>query len=329
MPGNFLSRRDVLRSLGGAVAASAWSVAPAPSLAQAPGKSPGLVDVHVHIASSRLSRLRGNDELPEPFNLVQQSGGAERLARQIEQEFQAAGVTHALCMPTAVISDDDPLGIMPTLKQASLIRGAKLHPVGVLHPERFDREHLERVEAVLKQGEVKALKAYLGYLHYGPLFVGYRPYYRLAAKYNVPIIFHTGDTYSPVAKVKYAHPLAMDEIAVDFPDTKFVLAHFGNPWTMDAAQVVYKNKNVWTDLSAFLIGDNAAFSTMEKEGVLERTAKRVREAVEYTEAPERFLFGSDWPLAPIKVYRDFVARLLPTELHAGLFHDNAKKLFGL
>jgi predicted TIM-barrel fold metal-dependent hydrolase len=28
------------------------------------------------------------------------------------------------------------------------------------------------------------------------------------------------------------------------PETKFVLAHFGNPWILDAAQVVYKNMNV-------------------------------------------------------------------------------------
>src|SRR5262249_46536552 len=148
-----------------------------------------------------------------------------------------------------------PLGIQHTLALGEMVRGVKLHAVGLAHPERFDRDHMDRVEEVLKQGKVKAIKAYLGYLHYEPFSPGYRRYYTLAAKYKVPVIFHSGDTYSRTAKVKYAHPLHIDEVAVDFPETKFVIAHFGNPWLMDAAQVAYKNKNVWIDLSAIVIGD--------------------------------------------------------------------------
>jgi predicted TIM-barrel fold metal-dependent hydrolase len=41
------------------------------------------------------------------------------------------------------------------------------------------------------------------------------------------------------------------------------------------------------------------------------------------------MFGSDWPLASVDVYRDFVARLFPEEDHAGVFRGNAKALFGL
>jgi uncharacterized protein len=212
---------------------------------------------------------------------------------------------------------------------AKLVRGPKLHPVGLAHPERFDRDHLARVEEVLEQGKVKALKAYLGYLHYEPHSPGYRRYYKLAAKYKIPVIFHCGDTYSRTAKVKYAHPLKIDEVAVDFPDTRFVLAHFGNPWIMDAAQVVYKNKNVWADLSAIVIGGAKAFATMEKEGVLGRAVKRIKEGIEYTEAPEKFLFGSDWPLSPMAIYRDFVRQLFPEKQHAAVFGSNAKALFGL
>jgi len=162
-------------------------------------------------------------------------------------------------MPRCEISDKDPLGIRETLAIAELVRGPKLHPIGLAHPERFDRDHMDRVEEVLKLGKVKALKAYLGYLHYEPFSPGYRLYFMLAAKYKIPVIFHCGDTYSRTAKVKYAHPLKIDEVAVDYPDTRFVLAHFGNPWLQDAAQVIYKNKNVWADLSAILIGDAKAF----------------------------------------------------------------------
>lgn len=318
-----MHRREMLRTMGAAVFGAA-------TVGRTAEATPGaIIDGHLHIASSRSTADARSPRPYPPFDIIKQPGGAEQLARLIEAEAQSAGVVEALCMPTMAVGDDDPLGIGPTLKQAEFVRGVKLHPVGLAHPERFDADHLERVEEVLKQGRVKALKAYLGYLHYGPTEPGYRRYYRLAAKYDVPVIFHTGDTYSDKAKVKFAHPLAVDELAVDFPDVRFVLAHFGNPWTLDAAEVVYKNQNVWAELSAFLIGDADAFAKMTSDGVVERTARRVREAIEFVETHERFYFGSDWPLAPIAAYRDVVREFIPSKAYQAVFHDNTRRLFKL
>jgi uncharacterized protein len=286
-----------------------------------------IIDTHVHLVQSRLPGVLDQPVRLAPFDKGD-AEGPKRLAKIVEEEMKKAGVAHALCMPRFEVSDKDPLGSQDTLAMIELVRGPKLHPVGLAHPERFDQDHLARVEEVLKQGRVKALKAYLGYLHYEPYSPGYRRYFKLAAKYGIPVIFHCGDTYSRTAKVKYAHPLKIDEVAVDFPETKFVIAHFGNPWLTDAAQVVYKNKNVWADLSAILIGDAKAFAAMEKEGVLDRAVKRIQEGIEYTEKPERFLFGSDWPLSPMDVYRDFVRRLFPEKLHAAVLGGTAKELLG-
>ena len=43
-----------------------------------------------------------------------------------------------------------------------------------------------------------------------PDSAGYVPYYELAARYKLPFVFHTGDTYSTHAKLKFAHPLLVD-----------------------------------------------------------------------------------------------------------------------
>jgi predicted TIM-barrel fold metal-dependent hydrolase len=287
-----------------------------------------VIDTHVHLVRTRLPGALDATAPLAPFG-KDDPEGPKRFAKRVEEEAKKAGVGQILCMPRFEVSDKDPLGIQETLTIGELIRGPKLHPIGLAHPERFDQDHLDRVEEVLTGGKVKALKAYLGYLHYEPYSAGYRHYFKLAAKYKIPVIFHCGDTYSPTAKVKYAHPLKIDEVAVDFPETNFVIAHFGNPWLKDAAEVVYKNKKVWADLSAIVIGDAEAFATMKKEGVLDRVAKRIKESIEYTEAPEKFLFGSDWPLSPMTEYRDFVRCLFPEKLHAAVFGGTAKILFGL
>ena len=331
-------RRDVLKSIGGALLASAVGLGPLALFSSAADNTSSpegsIIDTHIHLASLGLpgvpdfiaqDGMTPLGPFPEPNKALKMAN----LARVIEDEMKTVGVGHALCMPRYGASLADPLGIREVEALAAIVHSSRLHPVGLLDPMRSDRDHLARVEAVLKQGKVKAFKAYLGYLHLRPSDPGYHPYYRLAAKYGVPVIFHTGDTYSTKAKLKYSHPLQIDEVAVDFPATNLVMAHFGMPWTTDAAEVMYKNKNVWADLSGIFVGDRQYFSRLEQEGMLGRSIRRIQEGIEYAEAPERFLYGSDWPLAPMSIYRDFVLQLIPEKHRRAIVHDNAKTLFNL
>ncbi len=278
-----------------------------------------MIDMHIHAVSPRLPGVKPlADLLHRP---------PEEVAAALRREAADAGVTHFLAMGHLGGEGDDPLGVASTRRIAALVPG--MHAIGVADPSRTDTDHLQRVENQLRRGQVKALKAYLGYLYYGPDHANYVPYYELAARYRVPFIFHTGDNYSTIAKVRYAHPLLVDEVAVDHRGVNFVMAHFGNPWLTDAAEVVYKNDNVWADLSGILVGDAAYFAHLEGQGLVRRTAERVAAAREYTERADRFLYGSDWPLAPMAVYRDFVLRAIPEAHWQAVFEDNARALFGL
>src|SRR5947208_3489440 len=185
-----------------------------------------MIDTHVHVVPPGLPGVGPLGLRPE--------GGAAEVAARLRDEMAAAGVGQALAMGAWNAGPDDPLGVNETLQLARAVPG--LHAVGVADPLRNDPDHLRRVEAVLASGQVKALKAYLGYLHYPPDHPGYVPYYELAGRFKLPVVFHTGDTYSPQAKVRFAHPLLVDDVAVDHPNVRFVLAHVGNPWLIDAAE---------------------------------------------------------------------------------------------
>jgi predicted TIM-barrel fold metal-dependent hydrolase len=235
---------------------------------------------------------------------------------------EVAGVRHALAMGSYAPTPEDPLGIATTLQLARKIPG--LHVIGVADPLRTDAEHLHRVAAVLAGGQVKGLKGYLGYMPCGPDHPGYRPYYELAERYQLPFVFHTGDTYSPRARLRFARPLLVDDVAVEHPKVRFVLAHCGNPWLMDAAEVVYKNVNVWADLSGLAVGD---LTTEERFEALQDTSQALRRAFLYAERPNRFLFGTDWPLVSMAAYRDFIRSALPESSHAQVFEENGHLLF--
>ena len=276
-----------------------------------------MIDVHIHAVPPNLP---GTGNLSPVL-----TESADVIAGEIRREMQTAKAIAAFAMGAWNAGVDDPLGINATLAVAAQVPG--LFAIGVADPTRTDDEHFRKVEQLLAAGQVVALKGYLGYLHFEPAHANYRRYYELAARYRIPVMFHTGDTYSPRAKLKYAHPLGVDEVAVDHPNTRFVICHVGNPWMLDAAEVIYKNMNVWADLSGLLVGTEAEFVSEEGREAAAELSYSIQRAIRYSERPNRFLFGSDWPLAPMLPYRDFIREAVPPQYHEEVFEENARVLF--
>src|SRR5262249_45525363 len=138
-----------------------------------------MIDTHIHVVPPNLPGVGPLSPLLE--------GPPEALAAALTQQLQSAGVTQALAMGSLSASADDPLGVAATLQLARRVPG--LHAVGVADPTRTDAEHLNGVAAVLASRRVKALKAYLGYLHFPPDHPGYTPYYELAQRHGLPVVF--------------------------------------------------------------------------------------------------------------------------------------------
>lgn len=278
-----------------------------------------MIDAHIHVVPPQIP---GAGSLAPILR-----SPPERVAAIVRQEMRTTGVTRAFAMGEWAITADDPLGINRTLEIAAKVPG--LSPIGIMDPtkDKDDRDHFRRVSGVLATGRVVALKAYLGYLHFDPSHPTYRRYYELAEQHDLPVFFHTGDTFSPYAKLKYAHPLGVDDVAVDHPQVRFVMAHVGNPWTVDAAEVIYKNVNVWADLSGLVVGeaDDLTYDEFHEDQV--DLLDRVRKAIRYCGRPNRFLYGTDWPLVPMGAYREFIAAMVPAEMHDLVFRENAERLF--
>jgi predicted TIM-barrel fold metal-dependent hydrolase len=136
-------------------------------------------------------------------------------------------------------------------------------------------------------------------------------------------MIHTGDTYAPTGKVKYAHPLHVDEVAVDFPRVKFLICHLGNPWFRDCMEVVYKNDNVYTDISGLTLGQ----FTDRFEAYMRQ---QLKEMILWGVNPNKMLYGTDWPLASMESYLDFMEELkLPRADKDMMMFENAAALFKL
>lgn len=183
------------------------------------------------------------------------------------------------------------------------------------------KEDLEALRPHLKNGDIVGLKIYPGYEPFYPFDERLTGLYNLAEEFSVPVMIHTGDTYSATGKIKYAHPIHLDEVAVDFPKVNFIICHMGNPWFVDTMEILYKNRNVYADISGLVLGDfNDRFE--------QHMARRFQEFVLFGVEPEKILYGTDWPIANMQSYLKFVNEIkIPLSEKNDILFRNAAKLF--
>lgn len=187
----------------------------------------------------------------------------------------------------------------------------------------YKEKDLRELSDFLQDGLVKGLKLYPGYEPFYPYDARCKVIYDLAKEYNVPVMIHTGDTFSVTGRLRYAHPLHIDDVAVDHPELKIVICHIGNPWIRDCMEVVYKNNNTYADVSGLVVGD---FEDNFEKYMLQQ----VREMILYAGEPRYLLYGTDWPICEMKSYLRFVRGLdLPEEKLEMIMWKNSAEVYGI
>ncbi len=187
-------------------------------------------------------------------------------------------------------------------------------------------QSLPLLEQHLKRRNCVGIKLYPGYCHYYVSDDIFSPLYELAQAYQKPVAIHTGETAGHLGRLKYSHPLTVDDAASRFPSVQFVLCHFGNPWLVDAAAVLAKNENTAADLSGLLEGQvNLGLFFKQSAGYL----AHLQTWLTYANAFDRLLFGTDWPLVNMDTYIELIARIIPEQYHDAVFFHNANRIYHL
>lgn len=263
-----------------------------------------IVDCHTHLN-------RYEDEEPEALR--------DRYAL-LRSEMDTHGVDYALVLSSYTVNDR-----RPSVDQILEVVGddPRIGVVAGVSYREYRAHDLAHLRELLGEGRIRGLKLYPGY---EPFFVSdprMRVVYELAGEFGVPVMIHTGDTFDPKGKLKYAHPLEVDEVAVDFREVTFVICHLGNPWITDAMEVIYKNDNV--------VGDISGFTLKHFEERFERyMLRQVEEVIAFAGDRSKLLYGTDWPISDMGSYLRFVDKLelTPREREQILWR-NSVRVFGL
>jgi predicted TIM-barrel fold metal-dependent hydrolase len=161
-----------------------------------------------------------------------------------------------------------------------------------------------------------------------PTFQGFYPNERFAYPLYEAIeeggaiaLFHTGQTGVGSGmrggngmRLKFSNPMYLDDVAVDFPDMKIIMAHPSFPWQEEALAVAQHKPNVYIDLSGW--------SPKYFPPILVRYANSILR--------KKVLFGSDWPMiSPERWLADFEKIDIKDELRPDILKNNAARLLGL
>jgi hypothetical protein len=193
----------------------------------------------------------------------------------------------------------------------------RLIAVGGVHP-RFTRDPEGDVDRLIAMG-IRCLKIHPCHQLFpaNAYTQGLEPLgriYRRAEERGLPVMIHTGTSIFPGARSKWGNPLEADDVAIDFPDLRVILAHGGRPlWMEEAFFVLRRHRNLYLDLSGI------------------PPARLLDYFPRLAELGEKTLWGTDWPSPGVKDLRlnieQFLALPLESDLQQRILSSNSLRLF--
>jgi uncharacterized protein len=147
------------------------------------------------------------------------------------------------------------------------------------------------------------------------------PLYEAIEELGVPALFHTGQTGIGAGvpggggiRLRHSNPMLIDDVAVDFPELRIILAHPSFPWQDEALAVATHKPFVYIDLSGW--------SPKYFPPQLVRYANTLLQ--------DKVLFGSDYPvLTPDRWLADFDKLDIKPEVRPKILKANAARLLKL
>ncbi len=149
------------------------------------------------------------------------------------------------------------------------------------------------------------------------------PIYAKAQELGIPVLIHTGFSYVKGISLNTCNPLLLEDIIIQFPKLKIILAHMGWPWVWEAVLLAMKYPNVYIDTANIFTGTptehfDFVFSKMVPLRMVERFIA------------EKVIFGSDYPRIEIDKMINAIMKLPLSERAKELiFCSNAMRLLSL
>jgi predicted TIM-barrel fold metal-dependent hydrolase len=238
-----------------------------------------LIDAHLHCS----------ELLEDGLKIYAQLNGLEYTLDELLDQMEKNRIERGLLLSPPLEGGS----IAPNSRILELCKKSKdkLFPIVTVEPT--ENEVVQSLEiAKENRGYVKGFKIRLGYVQVYPDAPIFDPVFDYAENYDLPVMFHTGDTATSTGSLKHSHPLNLDPLANERPELRIVICHFGNPWISDVGELIYKHQNVFADISGLVAGEGGKYSERYSDSL----AAKLSEAIYFAGGADKVIFGTDYPV---------------------------------
>lgn len=271
-----------------------------------------IIDFHVHFVKKEYLNPTWLDYLksvnPEFFEKIEECSSDSRF---YVDYLKSQGVKYAVILPEVCPATS---GNVPTEDVVNFCKDYEmLIPFASINPN-IEHDMVFKLEYYVKELKVKGLKLHPSYQFFYPNEARLYPLYKKAEELRIPLIFHIGSSVFKGTRLKYCDPIYLDDVAVDFPDLKIVMAHSGRGFWYEKCFFLSRlHKNLFMDITGL-----PPKNLLKYFPELEKNADKI-------------LFGSDWPTIPVNIIENIEAiKSLPIKdraIEAILYRNASKILF--
>ena len=205
---------------------------------------------------------------------------------------------------------------------AEIVRGhgARFAGFASVDPNK-GREALEELRRSRDELGLKGLKLNPALQDFDPVGPAALEIYGEAERLEMPILIHTGITFSNRFSIRYNQPLPLDDIARKHPKLRICLAHMGWPWVWDTVAVAVRNPNVYVDTAGTYAGTPL-------ENIRQITSLIPIRVIENS-LGDSLMFGSDYPRIEINKMFAAISQLpLRKDVLEAILRGNALAFLG-
>ena len=279
------------------------------------------IDVHVHVQASVRAAGAPSQRLEEMAEYFRADDVAAHTVPSIAEYYRSRRMA-AVVFGVDTVADGDSPGKPSNEEIAELAaeHADVLIPFASVDPAR-GADAVARARRLAGGGVVRGFKFHPNLQGFFPDDRAVYPLYEVLQEHGMVALFHSGHTGVGAGmrggggvRLKYSNPMHVDDVAVDFPDLKIILAHPSFPWQDEALSVALHKPNVHIDLSGW--------SPKYFPPSLVQHAN--------TLLKNKMLFGSDFPvITPDRWLADLDRTEIRESVRPLILKDNAVRLLGL
>ena len=279
------------------------------------------IDMHVHVQASVRAPGGSSGRLKEMAEYFRADDVAAHTVPSIAEYYRSRRMG-AVVFGVDTVADGDAPGKPSNEEIAELAaeHADVLIPFASVDPAR-GADAVARARRLAGGGVVRGFKFHPNLQGFFPDDRAVYPLYEVLQEHGMVALFHSGHTGVGAGtrggggvRLKYSNPMNVDDVAVDFPDLKIILAHPSFPWQDEALSVALHKPNVYIDLSGW--------SPKYFPPSLVQHAN--------TLLKEKVLFGSDFPvITPDRWLADLDRTEIRDSVRPLILKDNAARLLGL